>query len=64
MNTEQIKSAIESVREDIDRADAQPRQEAQIGITLIAISRLTDVVEALAARVADLAQVQNERATD
>lgn len=59
-----IPDVIQGVRDQLDRADVQPKSEAQIGMTMIAVSRITDLVEHLYQRIADLERVQNERASE
>ncbi len=54
-------SQIQAIRDQLDRADVQPRTEAQVGMTMLAVSQLLDLVERLSQRIADLARVQNER---
>lgn len=56
-----IRDMIQSVRDQLDRADYQPRTEAQIGCTMIAVSQLADLCERLYQRILDLEHVQNER---
>jgi hypothetical protein len=50
MEIEEITVKIEGIRSQLDRADVQQRSEAQIGMTMIAVSQLLDLVEALAQR--------------
>lgn len=57
-----VPDMIQGVRDQLDRADVQQRAEAQIGCTMNAVSQLTDLVERLYQRIADLEKVQNERA--
>ena len=60
----QIASQLAAVRAQLKHADVPQVPKADIGALIIAISTLADVVEQLGERVADLARVQNERATD
>lgn len=57
-----LPDVIQGIRDQLDRADAQQRAEAQIGCTMIAVGQLVDLCERLYQRVADLERVQNERA--
>ncbi len=59
-----IRDVIQATRDLIDRADVQPRTEAQIGCTILAVSQLTDLCERLYSRILDLERVQNERASE
>lgn len=57
-----LPDVIQGIRDQLDRADVQPRTEAQLGCTMIAVGQLVDLVELLYNRVADLERVQSERA--
>ena len=59
-----IHDAIQGVRDQLERADVQPRTEAQIGCTMLAVSQLTDLVERLYERILDLERVQNEQESE
>ncbi len=57
--------AVQAIRDQLDRADVQPRTEAQIGMTMIAVSQLLDLVETMHARILDLERVlDNERGAE
>lgn len=56
-----IRDVLQSIRDQLDRADMQPRTEAKIGMTMIAVGQLTDLCERLYERILDLERVQNER---
>jgi len=57
-----IQDVIQGISDQLDRADAQPRSEAQTGMIMIAVGQLLDLTERLYKRIVDLERVQNERA--
>ncbi len=56
-----VPDIIQGIRDQLDKADKQPRQEAQIGMTMIAVGQLLDLTAHLYSRIVDLEKVQNER---
>lgn len=64
MKPDYTKNAIEGIRYQLDSADKQPRPEAQLGMTMIAVGRLVDLCERLHQRIVDLERVQNERSSE
>ena len=58
-----IQDVIQGIRDQLDRADVQPRSEAQLGMTMIAVSQLLDLTERLYKRIADLERSVNDLAS-
>ncbi len=52
---------IQGVHEQIERIADQPNIEAQVGLTMIVVSRLLRLTAHLYSRIVDLEKVQNER---
>jgi hypothetical protein len=61
---QRIASQLAAVRAQLEHTDATQESPAQIGALILAIGTLVDVVELISEQVADLARVQNERASD
>lgn len=59
-----IRDQIQAIHDQLDRADVQPRSEAQIGMTMIAVGQLIDLCERFYSRIVELERVQNERASE
>ena len=71
MTPERVASKLQSIRDEIDRADLTKVPAAQIGAILIAIGTLTDIVEAMQPKRKEAdpmasvyADYQNERRID
>jgi len=62
--SQRITSQLAAVRAQLEQADVTQASPAQIGALIIALGALVDVVELISEQVADLAHVQNERASD